>query len=213
MADKLPIEFDVPGESVFVSYDWNQFGTNTGMKLFYGVSNQSAYVLTENQIYSQAIESSASITANQAATKMFDLDFDLTTFKVPQTVLGTAIINCCMAENSVGNKITYYVIAKIRKWNGAVETEIANGQSISSNGKRILNISVPITTEAHFAIGETLRVTIEVWIAYTGNPSTYQYALGFDPMNRDGTYIIPSTDPAPFTTTQLKIWMPFKLQP
>ena len=55
--------------------------------------------------------------------------------------------------------------------------------------------SVAMTcTKTNFKIGDILRLTVETWNRKTsGTTGTMTYAIGHDPMNRDGAYVIPTT--------------------
>ena len=220
----LPRNYLKSAENAIASYDYYDLAEKTGKQLFYGaaqaISGQTLYVLTQNQIYSSPakIEITTLSTSGAGYYKDIDLDFDLTAFNAPQAIRGTAIINFQTDLNAVGtdSECAFYFKTKLRKWNPTTSTETEIAEAITPNiggasGSEALN-SIPIVIpKTSFKRGEILRLTMEGWANEIIPGNHYRISLGTDPMNRDGTYIIPSTDTNPITTTQLKIWVPFNL--
>ncbi|MFA5154559.1 MAG: hypothetical protein WC554_18590 [Clostridia bacterium] len=203
--------------SVIATYDNYDFAEGTGIVNFrgfkYDVSGSTVYGLSNQDNYSYGVETTETIT--ETDTKEIDIDFDLSEFESPKTIKGTAIVSIPMNINQdqVGETTYGYVVARIRKWDGTTETEIASGTSnretVSENADtsfvKTLKIDVPITS---FKVGETLRLTIEAW-ANSSVGGTGTISIGHDPQNRDGTWIIPSTDQV---TTNLNFYCPFRLE-
>ena len=203
--------------SVIATYDNYDFAEGTGIVNFrgfkYDVSGSTVYGLSNQDNYSYGVETTETIT--ETDTKEIDVDFDLSEFESPKTIKGTAIVSIPMNINQdqVGETTYGYVVARIRKWDGTTETEIASGTSnretVSENADtsfvKTLKIDVPITS---FKVGETLRLTIEAW-ANSSVGGTGTISIGHDPQNRDGTWIIPSTDQV---TTNLNFYCPFRLE-
>lgn len=204
------------------SYSFNDLVTNRGILTLYGaVLDSSAgtiYSLDQANTYSKSIETPYSIlVAHTTATQYGDLDFDLGAFANSQIIGGTGKLIMAMALTTVGNMEykTAYIVAKLRKWDGTTETEIASGQSANltvenRTTKRVDTITFTIPN-THFKAGETVRLTIEVWgkcdSAGQGFAGTLTWAHDGNE-NRDGTNIIPSTD-NPRTTTKLIFDLPF----
>ena len=223
MAEVLPQNFPLPNESAVASYSYTDLAEGTGIRLFYGCTNEDGDgILTQNQIYSHTIESTA--LQNPPTTSYvldLDKDFDLTAFNMPQTIKGTAYINGTFYLHTdavgAGQSGISYIQIKLRKWDGSTETEIANNtftltHTSSTTEKKLfcLDITIP---ETHFKIGEILRATVLIYTKVTAIDSgleNFRTAFCYDPMNRDGTYIVPSTDD-PVTISQFKLWIPFKL--
>jgi hypothetical protein len=221
MAEVMPINFPLPSESATVTYDWSDFGEGTGIKMFYLASTYGDNILTTNQIYANDVEyitGAKNMTAD--FVKNLDVDYDLSAFNSPRTVRGTAYINFTGHTWSVGGNCYWKFTVKVRKWDGATETEIGSATTRTVDGNAegadaydLFALSIPLT-ETHFAIGDVLRVTIEGYDKlFNANPTTNILIIGQDPMNRDGTYIIPSTDSSHgVSITQTKIWIPFKIE-
>ena len=212
----MPINFPLPSEAAAVTYDWADFAEGTGIKMFYLASTYGDNILTTNQIYSEEIEyDTGAHNLTAAYVKNFDVDYDLSAFNSPRTVRGTAYINFTGHGVEVGGNAYWYFTVKVIKWDGTTETEIGNATTRTFNGHDegeydLFALSIPLTT-THFAIGDILRVTVEGYDKlYDATPATHRLIIGQDPMNRDGTYIIPSTD-NPVSITQTKIWIPFKI--
>ena len=103
----------------------------------------------------------------------------------------------------------------IRKWDGTTETQIANNISETYNTG---SIGATVTKDKTFAIeidvdnyqikkGENIRITIEMH-AWGGAGSTRTYNYGQDPMNRDDLDSVIASA----SSTELKIWIPFKVE-
>jgi hypothetical protein len=206
-----------------ITYNWSDIAAGTGMADFYLYSSKDSsgtdYHMSQNLFYSTVIEASSSTSA-ATYTKLIDYDFDLSPFNLSATIEGTATIQACMqlectGSGSAGDDVDAYMVARIRKWDGTTETEIADNTSETltssfDDGGELKILNFPITVpKTRFAPGETLRVTIEGW-ARARDTKDARIAIGLDPINRDGTYINPSTDD-PISTTQLKASIPFRI--
>jgi|TARA_R100000501_G_C2621848_1_gene115085 uncharacterized protein YdeI (BOF family) len=210
----FPQPFQIAGTSL-VNYDWTDLAAGTGNKVYYGFcykdeDGAKTYHLNENQFYSAEIESNAAVSANG---NFIDKDFDLL-FNKPVTVRGNLWVECS-TERHLDGATKSYVQIKVRKWDGATETEIASGTSkaMSAGGagsvdQDTLLIKINLTG-TKFASGETLRVTalivVEDYVANGG----YDVTLAHDPTGRQGTYIQPASDDS--ETTVFKVTVPFKI--
>lgn len=217
MAEVMPINFPLPAENAVASYSYTDLAEGTGVTMFYLLATNGDNILSQNQIYSDVIElNSGSHALTNTFVKNQDVDYDLTAFNAPRTVKGTAYMNFTYHIYKSGSQIvTAYWTIKVRKWDGVTETEIGNAStpeinsSVTGEAYDLTALAIPLT-QTHFAIGDVLRVTVEGYDKEAAADSTNNLIIGQDPMNRDGTYIIPSTDD-PVSITQTKIWIPFKL--
>jgi len=200
-------------ENINATYSFTEIVTTTGYIEAYGTKT-ATYSLSTFQIYPRDY-SEVGTEATGAATKVLDLDFDIIINK-PLTLLGKAVINVPMIlMNSNVNNVTGHLVAKLRKYSGGVESEIAssgNGQTVTGNNSRTqlvecLEITVPITI---FKKGDYLRVTIEAWV--DGHAaSTVSIEILYDPIDRrtlvpksGGTWNI-------LLTTSLKAYIPVRI--
>jgi hypothetical protein len=194
------------------SYDWVDVDSATGFVAYDGLaatdSTGTKYLLERSTERANLFSTYAGVVDNHrfpntwlnqgnytTLTKAIDADFDTSDFKKTRTLRGKAYVKVPigtwgLAGSGTGYIQAFYFIAKIRKWNGATETEIASVQSATattSSGDGDIDIKnymaasveVPETT---LAVGETLRLTIEVWLDIA-NDTTVGVGLGHDPQN------------------------------
>ena len=179
------------------------------------------FILSNKDFWANTTVSRAT-TDSSAFVKLLDQDYDIE-FQLQQVLKGEAIVSLTMGFRTGGtqNPSTYF-IAKIRKWDGSSETEIANAQSDTFNkgtqgtgtlhsATRAVQITVPQTT---IKKGETLRLTIEFWCKEaTGNIA--DFAIGHDPKGRiDDFDDFPATNKIinDTETTILQFQAPFRLE-
>lgn len=196
--------------SAIASYNYTDLAQNTGVTLFYALNDNSITFLSQNAMYSQAIEITSSTYNSDTYVKVLDADFDLTVFNAPAIVRGTARATLCFKNKAVvttGANTLAYITLRIMK--GATQVGTGDSSTLGTNALGIKTISIPLT-QTSFKVGDALRLTVEGWGKRTAGADTGKIILGIDPMNRDGVEINPSTDD-PETTTQLKVWVPFHL--
>jgi len=198
--------------SAVASYDYFDIASGTGIKTFYAgdvnstVANTAGeYILQPNQFYSDVGATTI------ASTSTADVDFDVVLNR-PLNVKGDCSVNVPLLlvdDNGAGNEdIT--VTAKLRKWDGTTETEIASDTAIhggnpdQNDGMTLMYcIKFSISSVVHFKKGETLRLTIQ-----TSAPDSDHHAvLGHDPMGRLTVDDTTGTD-AWETTTALTLNLP-----
>lgn len=219
MADLIPINFPLPPESAIVSYDYTDISEGTGVVVFDGYHHKETtndkYGLTINPIFSNNVWTSANAPADYA--KIIDLDFDLP-FNTPKRIRGKVKINCSVgiATASGDFSANFYVIGRIRKWDGSTETELFNAQSETKSVGyatwKILCFEIDCSTITNFKAGETLRATIEVWADNTSGGSSVIY-IAHDPKNRVDAYtwILGVAALQPPVNSQLIFHIPFVL--
>lgn len=217
----LPTPFTTASPQL-ANYSYSEISSGVSLNLFYGTavatSSGTTFKLTKQTPYSYLIETRVAAGTDGTDKKAIDLDFDFTEFTIPQTLQGTGLIQLTQKLNTgAGETATMWVVAKVRKWNASTstETEVASATSediemvASTTNKKLiaLPITIPLTT---FHAGDTLRLTIEGYYDHTGGAGPGYMTIGHDPLNRDGTDIIPSTDD-PDTITKLTFEAPFRL--
>ena len=149
--------------------------------------------------------------ANTTAAKLIDLDFDVLLNK-PMEVRGEGIVTATATVYEVGGDqfTNTYIIAKLRKWDGSSETEVASGTSMTISRLGVAagigedytaSMTIPLT---NFKSGEYLRLTIEFW-GYTEAGGNYTVGLYHDPMNATNGIGTGST------TSVLKFFIPVKI--
>lgn len=220
----LPQILPIPQEQAIASYDYFDIAEGTGIKKFYGLSTSlstgTTYSLNANPLFSSEIGDSDS-PASTNWTNVQDKDFDLAPFNLPKIINGTAYISIYLnAYREGAGWLQAYITAKIRKWDGSSETEIASAQSETldssaggAGARKVLTIPVTVP-KTHFKKGETLRLTIVTAARYSG-AGVSRAVIGYDPQNRDfignviADDITPSTDAT--QTTKVEFFCPFDL--
>lgn|SRR3990167_10389246 len=185
-------------QSAIASYNYTDIAAGVGYVSYYGGNVVSGgailYKLSGNTFYSDRVLT-ASLVALQSFTKEIDLDFDVL-FKQPQTIEGAAICNIPFGIYAQVSASTYNAFAhvRIRKFSGGTETEIANASgavfTLASTGVNEYKYAMDAITmeipQTHYKIGDTLRITAELWESGTGTPDGYVF-MGHDPRNRATT--------------------------
>jgi len=168
----IPKNFDY-ASPVIGSYDWLDLTSGLGYRRYYAcasnISGGTTYFLSTRVInapstawYTQALLNVG------AATKIIDLDFDIT-FKAPANVGGDAFINVTVSNLTQVNIDDIHVVIRVYHVSAAaVETELGNGTSTTPTWGAALGVyarntlKIALSTK-HFAIGEKLRLTVEGW--------------------------------------------------
>jgi hypothetical protein len=192
MAEQILPEVYRKSSDYSVNYNFTDVEEGTGVVVFYAGKGTSSNVLSNKTFYSNRVSTWLLMSSQVNYTKDIDVDFDVV-FNMPKDAKGKAILSVPWGFEglALNNNYRAYVIARIRKWDGATETEIASvqsetinytptvGMAIKKHFMSALDITVPLT---HYKAGETLRLTIEVW-CYNSFSGAY-IILAHDPMNR-----------------------------
>lgn len=195
----IPETFKRTGNRPTINYDFIEFASGFGIATLYLGNTVDKKTISSSTFYSNSVWTQSSNMTTTADALRLDHDYDIEIQK-PMTIEGVAIVNAGIGVYRSGATNTGYFVFKLRKYSGSTETEIANNtSSIHTNSGTVgytyaytcTDITVPRT---HFAIGDILRLTVEVWGAGGANPSYVAYA--HDPANRttgwDGTGVVPS---------------------
>ena len=216
--------FPPRGEQL-VNYSFIDIADGTGVVVFYGGTTESSLVsgarLATNKFYSQNVATTSNKVGQQLAFgKYHDIDFDVD-FLMPQNIKGNVVINVpsgiqINADPGLGSS---FINARVRKYNSSGETELTGSTGVSgaiiANDGAIntyvynmdcIEATIPLT---HFKAGETLRLTIEMWIRTTDASTDCDFFFGHDPQGRatsDGEVNTFGTEPSTLT-----FQVPFKL--
>lgn len=186
--------------NVLANYNFVDIASGTGYINFYAGKTVDLNLLSNNTFYSDSYVFSGNSGTSSAWAKVLDYDYDVLLNR-PLDLQGLSIVNVPIMVTASGalNSNNAYVIIKLRKWDGATETDICNNQSSTTTAvasdvykMTATDLTVPIT---HYKKGEYLRLTIELWGMTTDN-NTHAVSFASDPMNRttgwDGTAVVPS---------------------
>ena len=189
-----------PARQLNVNYNWADIASATGYVVYDGyghnIDGGAEYSLvpynfggvlggsTETDGTTGSVISSPS----GGYQKSIDLDFDVSEFKISQTVKGDAIIRLEWNMDIQGGADTRYSysVVTIKKWDGVSETTVGTAQSAEKTSTvdvhTAANLKIELT-ETNFKKGDILRVTVELWgkITFAGN--NLQLRLYHDPQD------------------------------
>lgn len=205
------------------NYDWIDLVSGTGYILFDGMEATNK-ILVEVQSISlrgsgakgSGRYDSSSSHASSTYYKLTDIDFDSSELQLPRTIEGKMIVRCGFVSYNTTASATYTIktVARLRKWDGSNETEIATAYNESGSGttgdaefSESIDFDVPKT---HFKKGETIRLTIELWCKDTAGTQAVQLYLGFWPEDGAITITGPTTNLSSGNSRLIAI-IPFKL--
>ena len=207
-------EFFPPRAEFNANYDWINLLSTTGYVVFDGINMLDAsgnnYILIQEdnaetlQGLSTTVDAVMITQLNANSGQSCDLDFDSSILQVPRTIEGDCYVRVSLADAAAGGAFPNgtVITAKLRKWDGTTETEIANAVSTTKDLTdaghitQTLKIAVPRT---HFKKGDLIRMTILV--STTDNDD---YWLGHNPADN----AIESFDAG---NSRLVVAIPFKL--
>jgi hypothetical protein len=175
--------------NVLPTYNFTDIVAGTGYVLLYAGKTVDLTLLSNYTYYSNSILTSGSFTGDGAMHLSFSVDFDLLLNR-PLNIAGTGIVNIPFNADT---NASGYVVATLRKWDGATETDIVSNTSstVAAYNMTSTDLIIPLT---HFKIGETLRLTVDVYGASVLAGKLVKIA--HDPMNRttgwDTTGAVPS---------------------
>lgn len=178
----IPNRFVNIGDNVIASYNYDDIAGGLGIVAFYGAKSSSAYILTQNTIYSgndtggsRGLETAGNV----------DINFDTTTFNIPRTAKGNAYI---VLPFSNTNTDTFHFTVQLKKILADLSTaniSSAITQSITITGVRtdsFCTLTIPLT-ETLIKVGEKLRFNLI--ITRDGGQTTTIY---HDPANRSSAH-------------------------
>jgi hypothetical protein len=196
MADRLPINFDIPQEGAVASYDWTDIADGTGYITLYVSGDSAGHRLVTKEYHSH--KGAETYYVNATAT----LNCDLTPFNSPRVIRGTAFIEA-ITYTSWGTSGSVSKTCQFYKVSNAVETSLGSAVSLSSTKDTVVRNLISLSlTQTNFKKGDILRLKIVTTIS---NGSQY---LGTNTNGNASTVWIPS-ETYPFVP--FKIQVPFKI--
>lgn len=202
-------------QQAVITYDYVDIANGTRVEIFYLMNENTGatddYLLSPNVIYSNDIYTQAG-SATESASKVLDLDFDVI-FNLPRDLKGDIIISIPIStQRGPSYNHHTYAIIKARHWDGTTETELGSAQTENVDGlagastysDAVKTVKINIASEIHFAQGETLRITVEIWGWTADSTEARQHAFGHDPKARADAARFPTCG-----TTTTEIHVPF----
>jgi len=182
-------KYAVTGAQPVASYDWVDLTSGVGYKRYYGCASNTVttatYFLTSKQIDAQPISLLSSAIPVDTKTKAIDLDYDIE-FLRPAIIDGVAVINLThgvrianinSSDNETVVNIAHINLASAETIIGTTTTGVRPGTQ-DHNYRDCIRVAL---TRTHFAIGEKLRLTVELWAKDDAPGGTAKVILWFDP--------------------------------
>lgn len=213
--------FQVENQNI-ASYDWVDAQEGTGLVHYRGFSalqgTTAVYGLKNADLLSDTIEKTATITPTHTAySNIISLDFQLSKFNIAQVLLGTAYFSFSyyVENTATGQVLSHKATITIKKNSSTVGTTSSSVATLGngSTAKRYVLMILPITSRTPFSSNDTLTVNVAIQglmgAAITPG-GTVTATVGCDPLNRDGTDLVPSTDD-PQQITKFDAYIPYAL--
>ena len=210
----IPRNFRNTAENIIASYSYTDVAEGTGIINFLGMATKDSaateYVLSQNAYYSSEVESAISGGTAGAFTKYLDLDFDLSSFNLPQSIGGTGIFSIPWGEITTGYSYGAYIIVRVKKNDVelvSVQSDTVNPGGAAANfwDLALLQATIPQT---HFKKGDVLRVTIELWASKVGGSSPVgTFYIFHDPKDRKNA----TATTLGIDTTIIQLGIPFRI--
>ena len=227
MAGGVPVVYRSGGSNAVASYSYTDLAEGTGIVKLYAGGLQDAngikYRLQKTAFNTSTTSPAVNQRHTQASTtstsfsKLIDLDFDTTTFNLPQTVSGTLLANIPYASfNNGANTTSSYCNLNIIKVasDGTTETNLVTISSATmvsdTDSSRdvyfAFEANVPVT---NIAKGEKLRINPEIWTKTTSG--TVYVTLMYDPQDATLTMDSPATTVVAAGKTAMNFHVPFRI--
>lgn len=222
----VPSFFNRGGSGPVVSFDFIEAISGSGyvehqaIELLEGVS--SAKKLITNTLRSQTIEAIYSITVGADYSLYTDsINYDSNVLSSAIIINGYvyAVFSWAMARaGAVNARWEGTITPKLYKWDGTTETLLATGStrtfdtgSVGTSPSETISMNFEVG-KVVLAPGEVIRLKITKTLQRINNgittSETFYNISGQDPLNRDGTYLIPSSST---NQTKTQFFIPFKI--
>lgn len=186
----VPLRFPLQPSPSIATYDWVDIADGTGIRTFYIA--QAKDTSGTKYLLLQTTEKAAIVVLS--GTTAYDYDFDLTSFNKPQTVKGTVTYSLPFYKASSGDST---IGATLYKYDGTTETALHTEVAVTYTSAGVYTTLMKAAlTQTNFAIGDTLRVRLNIGAASGSD------LFGTDPADRVSGSL---------TTTQAKVLVPFKI--
>ena len=221
MADAIPVNFPIHGESAIASYPYEDIKSGTGSVLYYlykeedssGVTFAMDSKIVRSKYRSGGSENGYAENSSTIATETFT--FYTKAFNAPKNLKGDIYFdghhNLFKDTSSSGTSIFQM---KFYHYDGSTSTQMGStwvsatishpgsGASLWQNIVSVVNVS----TNYHFKIGDKIKVELILINAGTG---AQRSQIPLSPMNYDVGDVSPTGNVK--LSTQFKIWIPYKL--
>ncbi len=187
----IPTALRRSGKEFVFTFSYGDIISGTGFVTFLGLKAGSGGVYRldpSNKISSQPTQTQGTH-SGASLQEVHDIDFDIT-FNRTVTLKGETIINVPIffSETNTNASRDIYCIAKVRHVDsGATETDIFTGGQSSTNDHThntyLMYACVPDITQKTFKQGETLRLSISVFVQGGAAGDTGACNISHNPIN------------------------------
>ena len=197
------------------SYPYSDIAEGTAISTFLGYATQDStfpttsydHHLTTLTPYSVVVTSGGGFSLSP--TVPYELDFDADAFQLPKDIKGDGLLNVTWRNTNSSGNGTAFLFAKLRKWDGTTEYEIAEAsgaiQTNATDATRIEALPINNIPLTHFNSGDVLRLTVGLQGISTGAGNLAYIA--HDPQGRTDTVF----SGALVSTTKLIFTCPFRI--
>ena len=204
MATKLPPIYRKSAEAV-ATFGYTDLVSGLGYNPFYLIQSKITSGGTIGRHLITTEDHSAVVEDN--ITTGTDVDFDSSVFNLTRTIKGTAYL--WGSIESGGGGATSWVSFQLFKVSGGAETpitsELTTQRTVSDNFPLFTMIPMDCT-QTTLNVGDFLRLTVK-GVAAAGKAAY----IGTDPLDGDGTTMVPSTAVNGPVTTITRINIPFRI--
>lgn len=176
------------------SYNYTDLAENNGTVEYYGCVDEAvSYFLSPQQVYSSLIEKTA---------VNINVTFNSTLFGTPRELGGTAFVEFCTRTIGASTSNVNIILSLVSDSTTTVLLSLS-GSSIAGTDQTRTHAFRGTIEPTHVKIDDYVKLNV------FGISTSGTISVGTDPMNRDGTYLLPSTEEV---TTQMKLKLPFILK-
>lgn len=201
------------------SYNFSEIVSGLGYIDFYLFSYQNEtgdteYGLGEQQVYSEEISDVGRFTNNDPwpYQTLIEKTFSTSPFNEQRTISGDILISFYLWILGGSGSPSENITVKLYDYDGTTQTEVASysldGVDYSDTNGNQMTIRLP-SIERTIKRGNKLQLYIHVEYRREDNTNIDAVEIAYDPQNRDGENITPSTNSD--LTTQSKISIPFQI--
>jgi len=200
---------------VLANYDYVDIMEGTGTIVYYLCQTSAGHTLAKNIFPNLRDNFEISTTSNSSGAIAVKRSggFSLSTYNFPQTIKGTAYLDIStkLKTNSGAGRSAYMVVTFQKVSASAVVTDMGtvNTRDWGATDNSSAEVYPIELTETNFAVGDKVRLLYSLYMKPRDAGGACVFIFGFDPLNRDGTELTPSSDANVFT--RAKLYIPYKL--
>lgn len=190
----VPPKFRKQKERSIATYDYIDVEEGAGIINYNATSLQvtttTTYGMTRTNNFSDEVYTFVNSNNTGAAVEIFDMDFDITLQAPKNMAKGTANFILALGVGSgVTTEKSMFAKVTLKKNTTTIGAQTTSRTitrpdptATSTPYSEMVNVPYTIPAIVHFAIGDVIRVNVEIW--GTNAASTADFAMGHDPADR-----------------------------